>query len=199
MDSLSRPKKKESDKEGSRLVIRNIKDAFDYTLDFVKSYTFAKESPKFLSYSAGDKKQLMPGAYLFEVGKNVFNPLHTDGSDYKLLTFSEDGSQVGFIANLDTTKIKPEPFHLFHAALDNVSQATEIANNETNFLPKGWMISPNGRLQFSKDNTKLFFGTAPEPILQDTSILDEEIVNVEVWTYKDETALPAAKCQTRTR
>ena len=43
----------------------------------------------------------------------------------------------------------------------------------------------NARPTFSKDGKKLYFGYAPEPILQDTSILDEEIVHVEVWHYED--------------
>ena len=38
---------------------------------------------------------------------------------------------------------------------------------------------------FSEDGTKLFFGTAPRPLEKDTSLLDEEIVNLEVWSYND--------------
>ncbi|MDH5381256.1 MAG: prolyl oligopeptidase family serine peptidase, partial [Cyclobacteriaceae bacterium] len=40
-------------------------------------------------------------------------------------------------------------------------------------------------LRFSDNATMLFFGTTPYPVLQDTSRLSEEIINVEVWHYKD--------------
>jgi len=47
------------------------------------------------------------------------------------------------------------------------------------------VISQNYNVQFSKDGVKLFFGIAPEPIIKDTTLLPEEIVNVEVWSYTD--------------
>ena len=39
---------------------------------------------------------------------------------------------------------------------------------------------------FSRDGSKLYFGAKEFPIIQDTSLLEEEIVNVEVWSYKDQ-------------
>ena len=42
-----------------------------------------------------------------------------------------------------------------------------------------------GWYHFSKDESKLYFGLALPEIYQDTSLLDEEIVNVEVWSYDE--------------
>ncbi len=190
IDSLQRPGKKESSKEGSRLVIRQLKDGYDYNLEFVKDYTFAKENTKFMAYSSGDKKDLLSGLYLFDVAARTFQEIHTNGTDYKQLTLSDNGNQAGFLVNMDTTEAEPAPFSLCHGNISTSITVKEIANNQSGFLPEDWIISPDGNLQFSKNNQKLFFGIAPPPILQDTSILDEEIVNVEVWTYKDKRLYP---------
>jgi len=37
----------------------------------------------------------------------------------------------------------------------------------------------------SKDGSKLFIGTYPKPLVQDTTLLPEEIVNVEIWCGDD--------------
>ena len=46
-------------------------------------------------------------------------------------------------------------------------------------------MSSKGSLSFSKDESILYFGLARPEIFQDTLLLDEEIVNVEVWTYDE--------------
>ena len=56
--------------------------------------------------------------------------------------------------------------------------------NEQN-SPKGFKVSSNGSITFSKDDSRLYFDLATPQIIQDTLLLDEEIVNVEVWTYDE--------------
>ncbi|MEP5914725.1 MAG: prolyl oligopeptidase family serine peptidase, partial [Flavobacteriaceae bacterium] len=51
--------------------------------------------------------------------------------------------------------------------------------------PKDYVVSKHGDVHFSKNESKLFFGLAKPPVVKDTSLLDEEIVNVEVWTYNE--------------
>jgi len=61
----------------------------------------------------------------------------------------------------------------------------EIINNTYPFLKGELLVSESFKNTFSKDESKLYFGLKSFPILQDTTLLDEEIVNVEVWSYKD--------------
>ena len=51
--------------------------------------------------------------------------------------------------------------------------------------PKGYHVSSDGQISFSDDETKLYFGLALPEIYQDTLLLKEEIVDVEVWTYDE--------------
>ncbi len=54
-----------------------------------------------------------------------------------------------------------------------------------NSAPAGYLVSADGSISFSEDETKMFFGLRTPPIVKDTTLLDEEIVNVEVWTYNE--------------
>jgi hypothetical protein len=51
------------------------------------------------------------------------------------------------------------------------------------------MVSKNGRLFFSNDENRLFFGTAPDYIAyqyeDDSTILDEERVSLDIWGWQD--------------
>ena len=56
---------------------------------------------------------------------------------------------------------------------------------DTDSSPSGYQVSKYGELHFSKDETKLFFGLETPRIIKDTTLIEDEIVNVEVWTYDE--------------
>ena len=62
-------------------------------------------------------------------------------------------------------------------------KAKLIVNKTTS--PEGYEVSSDGTLNFSNDESKLYFGLALPKIVQDTLLIEEEIVNVEVWTYNE--------------
>ena len=76
------------------------------------------------------------------------------------------------------------PFQL-HYWDGKADQAKLIFHNQHALLSKDWIISENEKISFSENGKRLFFGIAPTPILQDTNLLEEEIVEVEVWSYTD--------------
>ena len=51
--------------------------------------------------------------------------------------------------------------------------------------PDGYQVSSDGQINFPDDETKLYFGLALPEIYQDTLLLKDEIVDVEVWTYDE--------------
>ncbi|MEM7509759.1 MAG: prolyl oligopeptidase family serine peptidase, partial [Bacteroidota bacterium] len=53
------------------------------------------------------------------------------------------------------------------------------------FAPENWVVNEHTQPQFSEDGDKLFFGTYPKPMEEDTTILPEEKAGVEVWHYQD--------------
>ncbi|HFA48812.1 MAG TPA: S9 family peptidase [Bacteroidetes bacterium] len=176
--------KKESKKNGTKLVIRHLPTGEENVVGFVKKYRLAKEGPSILLTTTGNDSTLLEGVYLFDCAAPQLKPLWRQKGEYKQLSLDEKGKQVSFLANLDTTGAQVPPFQLFYWK-NELDSAKIIADQAAPFLPDGWLISENANPYFSKDGSKLYFGIAPPPILQDTSLLDEEIVNVEVWSYTD--------------
>ena len=176
--------KNESEENGSRLVIRNLRTAQEDTIPYVKDYISAEEGPRFLIYSTGDDSTFLAGAYLYDGPDQKLQALLTGEGSYKQLSLNKAGTQAAFLAYRDTLLPRTPPHALYHWK-DGLNEASPIVDTTLNSLPDKWLISEHHKLHFSEDNTKLYFGTTPPPILQDTSLLEEEIVNVEVWHYKD--------------
>ncbi|MEM1123866.1 MAG: prolyl oligopeptidase family serine peptidase, partial [Bacteroidota bacterium] len=53
------------------------------------------------------------------------------------------------------------------------------------FLPENWLVNEHQTPKFSENGQQLFFGISPRPILEDTTLLDDERVKVEVWHWND--------------
>ena len=176
--------KKESKDNGTKLVIRELATGNEEMIGFVKDYRLAKEGPRILLTSTGNDSTLLEGVYLFDCSARSLKPMWRQKGEFKQLNFDEKGTQAAFFANLDTTKAQIPPFGLCYWT-DGLDSAQIIADTASNFLPEKWLVSENARPTFSKDGSKLYFGMAPPPILQDTNLLDDEIVSVEVWSYND--------------
>ncbi|WP_339142872.1 alpha/beta hydrolase family protein [Croceitalea sp. MTPC5] len=175
--------KKVSKDNGYHLVLRNLGNSNQDTLKFVKDYIFAKNG-KYLAYtSTGETKEAKAGAFVLNLETSVTTTLHQGKkAEYFNLNFSESGKNLGFIVDTDTTKVQLRPNELY-LWQEGRSSAEKLMDNTT--TPNDYVVSKYGEVHFSKDESKLFFGLAKPPIEKDTSLLDEEIVNVEVWTYNE--------------
>jgi dipeptidyl aminopeptidase/acylaminoacyl peptidase len=177
--------KKEGKDTGTKLVLLDMATQKADTIAFVRDYKLAKEGARVLINSSGTGDSLMAeGVYLFDCKARTLKPLVRQKGDYKSLTFNEKGTQLSFFANLDTAKAQVPPFGLLYWE-EGMNEAEILADSASQFLPKTWRVSENAAPVFSKDGSKLYFGIAPPPILQDTNLLDDEIVNVEVWASTD--------------
>ena len=190
-DSLlkSEPKKKvgkkESDDNGFRLVLKNLKTNIDQIFSFVTEYEFSKNANKFIFSTTGNDSTMLSGVYAYDLQKGKLENIFQSKGKFKKLSLSEDGQKVAFIADLDTnakTQIRSPKLYYWKSG---EASAKLIADEKQAFAPIGWYVSDNYQPRFSKDGTKLFFGTNPKPIVADTTLLPEEIVNVEVWNWQD--------------
>ena len=117
--------------------------------------------------------------------------LYEGRSKYKFkgLSISEDGTQTAFLVDTDTTKAQVRHFQLYHWRVGN-PMAAQLDVERSMGIPQNWSVSENYSPSFSKDGASLFFGTAPPPVVQDTTLLPEEIVSVEVWGGEDDYIYP---------
>ncbi len=175
-------KLKPSGKIGYHTIVRELKNGKQDTLKYVKSYSFAEEAER-LAYVLAKMGRDATSINLHDLDKGDSQEIFSaPDADFSQMSISASGSHLAFIADLDTTKALVRPNALYSWS-DGMSQAEKIVDASS--APSGYRVSSDRRISYSEDETKLFFGLATPPILQDTALLDEEIVNVEVWTYDE--------------
>ena len=176
--------KKPSSKNGYPLIIRDLKTSVEDTIHFVTNYTFAKKAKTLAYTTTGMKGKMKAGVYVKDLKTNttkqVFNS-HQKTKYFKL-HFSDFGNYLAFVVDADSTKAYHRPNELY--AWDASNEKAKLILNDDS-TPKGYRVSSDGEISFSKDESRLFFGLALPEIVQDTLLLKEEIVNVEVWTYDE--------------
>ncbi|MEA5458622.1 prolyl oligopeptidase family serine peptidase [Arcicella sp. LKC2W] len=177
--------KKESEENGYRLVLKNLQTNANQIFSYVVEYDFTKYGKQLVFSTTGNDSTLFSGVYAYDLQSgNLINILKAKGK-FKKITQSEDGQQIAFIADLDTntkTQIRLPKLYIWKYGDE---QAKLVADENQTFAPQSWLVSEHYQPRFSKDGTKLFFGTNPKPIIADTTLLSEEIVNVEVWNWQD--------------
>jgi len=176
--------KKESNANGTKLVIRNLLSGEEMVFPYVADYKLAEKTPKVIFQTTGNDSTFLNGIYLHDLTNQQTKPLYRSQGDYKRMVIDELGNQVAFLANFDTTNAEIAPFELAYWK-NGRDTAQIIANQSNSFLPNDWLISEHQTPKFSQDGQQLFFGIAPLPILEDTTLLDEEQVKVEVWHWND--------------
>ena len=181
---LSRFKKKESKEDGSRMILRDLNTEKEDTFFFVKDYAFAMEGKKLVYHTTGDDSLRIAGVHVVDLLSGQDQEILKTKGDVYHLGFDKGGDQLTFTVDSDTTEIRHRPYELYKWSSGS-TVATLVADNKSDFLPNGWEMNNYDAPYFSEDGSKLFFHIAPPILLQDDRILDDEIVNVEVWSHTD--------------
>ena len=175
---------KKKAKTTKHFTIERLDQSASFTFPEVKSYQLSEKGNKIAFVIEEKDSVYQQGVYVFDAVAQQVQPIFRAKGKYHSLSWSESGNRLAFVSDLDSTKvlIRPNSLHLWTAGQDSAMAA--VAHN-SNVLGIDKLVSEHFNNRFSKDDSKLYFGLKPYPVLQDTSLLDEEIVNVEVWSYQD--------------
>ena len=175
--------KKVGKQNGHHLILRNLTTQAQDTFKFVTHYNFAKRAKRFSFSTTGNDEESNSGVFVSNLETNVLTNIHSrKKAKYEQLQFSESGNRLAFVADLDSTKVQIRPNELYIWQVGD-KEANKLLDNTSKL--KGYLVSADGKVSFSKDETKLYFGLRKPPIIKDTTLLKDEIVNVEVWTYDE--------------
>ncbi|WP_420317160.1 prolyl oligopeptidase family serine peptidase [Ekhidna sp.] len=181
-DTTKKKEKKRSEKNGYDLVLKNLQDQLEYTFSYVLDFEISEEGKSLALTTTGNDSTINEGVYRFDFEEKSFDPIYRSKGKYSQLAWDKIGSQLSFISDTDTTKALRRDYNLHYYKTDWDSSKT-IVNNET--LDK-LMVNNDFNPYFSESGKRLFYEVKEFPVLQDTSLLEEEIVNVEVWNYQDQ-------------
>jgi hypothetical protein len=191
------PKKKDIKQKGDNIVLFNPMEDFKYRFDYADEYEFSYDGSSLfvltLTKQDSTNETKIEKYILAEKKLNVI--FKENGTGLKL-TLSRDAKQSAFLFAQDTAK-KNKIYNLYYWN-ESDSIAISIVDTVSKEMPKGWSPSVNYTPRFSKDGSKLYFGTANKPIQEKKdTLLANEKYHVDIWNYKDPLLQPQQKLQAK--
>jgi dipeptidyl aminopeptidase/acylaminoacyl peptidase len=173
---------------GTDLVLRNLKNGEEKVFNNVLEYYFSKKGGKLLFEQAKNLKDSLSkvSVVLYDLKAAKTTVLSRGGNDFKNFNFSEDGSQLAFLAERDARPKELQKFYKVWYHKAGMDSATLLADKNSVGMKLGMTISEYGNLSFSKSGNRLFFGTAPIQPPKDTSLVEIDQVKLDVWHYNDD-------------
>jgi len=165
--------------------VKEAPKAKDSAKDSAKEEVKPKEGPKVTFTDPA-----MEGVYLWRASEGKATPVLLGKGSYKGLVTDDLGTQMAFLSNRDDVKAEAPTFKLY-SWKDGVAAPQEVPTATAKGLPAGWAPSEHGRLDFTKDGARLFFGTAPAPKAEPKDAPDP--VKVDLWHWKDAELQPMQK------
>jgi len=170
---------------GTTLVARELASGAEFQFPSVNEFRFSKNGRSLLIASTGRDSTILPGVFMFTTTNRHLDTLSRGQGVYKQLAWDEEGTQAAFLADRDTSKSKQRFFALCYWKPGGDSAAL-LADTSTIDFPRGWLVSEHRLPSFSKNGERLFFGTAPIPMAEDTTMNDEVTPKLDIWSWEDE-------------
>ena len=169
-------------KKNARLIIKHFSVNVEDTLEFVDEYFWNKQGT-LLAFKQSD---------LDTTKQNHLSIYHPQlrsteeifvADQISKIAFAEKTNHLAFTSRPDS--IKNEISTNLHIWAKDQKRVELVGSSDSKFLDKNWHLHRDSDLKFSKDSKFLFFGIGQEPIKRDSSLLDEDIVNLEIWSYNE--------------
>lgn len=194
--TAEKPKADNSQKaEGNELVLLKLSTMEEQRFEGVDEYLFAENGSQLIFSRLAQDSLTTAGVFAFDTEQENLSLLDSGKITYKRLALSDDGSRAAFLASEDSTGAEERFYSLY--LWDN--EVRQVADTASVGIFENWMVNEHETPFFSEDASRLFFGTAPRPekykYEEDTTILEEERVSVDVWSWKDEYVQPMQKLQ----
>ena len=191
LDTAQKAKSAAEKKEGSDLVLRNLLTGAERTFKYVTEYEFSKNGKQLVFDCIGSKKDktAKSGVFLLNTEKGTIKTLVSAKGNFKEFIFDEAGEHVAFLGETSPEKKEVKDYSIYFNSL-TLDTAQALVDYEIDGMPAKWAVSGDGKLIFSKDGNKLFFGIAPVKKEEDTTLIDFDHAKLDIWGYKDDYLQP---------
>lgn len=186
----SAKEKPEIKSDGNTLFVLNPENLKVVSFSNVKDFKFNDDgSLLFFTTHEKTKDSTILRAYLYDIKQDKKIVSYTRYSDIGPFKFTEKGNQLAFMASLDTAK-QTRLYAIYSWKMDGNQPTMWVSPTRVDFQ-NNLTPSPNGKLEFSQDGKKLFFGLyeRPQKEFKDT-LLDSEKAKLDVWHYQDKRNQP---------
>lgn len=200
-------KKKKKKKEAKKEKVKPLNEEADYAIVYnlasqekdsifqVDEIELAKEANHFYFSKTQGKKKPALGVFKYDVSNLKEEVIDSSYYRYQKLSASKTGKHLVYFAAKDSVEKDSLQYELLHFNQQVISQITDTLGAN---LREDWQVSTYQKPSFSEDENRIYFYTKPIPNFSiDTSLLKEEIPDVDVWTYKDKRIQPEQKSRAK--
>lgn len=173
-------------------LIYNLKTKQKDTIHQIKDFVLAEKGPTFyFSLKNKKEKQKDIGVYAYNLLSAQKVTIDTTKYVYEKLAIHRDGSQFAYLSAADSTAIDSLKFELYYYK-NKITQ--KLVDSLGNNLKENWKLSKDKHPFFSDNGNRLYFYSKPKVVyLKDTTLLDDEIPQVDVWNWQDKLIQPEQK------
>ena len=178
--------------EGSDLVLINLINNQKIIFPFTSEYYWSDNGKILLLESSASKnnKQRKPLVSIWRTVENRMDTLLLGGNDFKGFSIDKQGYQIAFLAERDSAFKSPQKFYKLWYWKNGDSSAHILADRFTIGMKVNWTVNEYYTPNFSKSGKRLFFGTAPVKSIKDTSLIELDLVKLDIWHYNDDYLQP---------
>lgn len=180
-----------TDKKAKRMILWNLSSDHRDTVLRVSKYSWAEDGKALILVQAAGDSAEDASLHLWNGEWSVAD---SQFEDIAQMTLSDDGTHAAWTRTSDSAEADIRFYDLREKRLGDEGEAITLLEAQDDQLYDGWMISTNGRLAYGSDGS-LFLQTAPIPVIyeEDTTILDEEKVHLDIWSWTDVDIQPMQK------
>ncbi len=185
---MEKPKDASAAEDGADLNLKNLNSGTDKTFNSVSEYYFDKKGTKLLLETSKSAKDSFGKAYvlLVHLSSGKTDTLARGGNDFRGFAFDEHGSQLAFVAERDAEPKALQKFYKLWYYRDGMDSAAEIVEKSSVGMKLGMTVSEHGNLSFSKSGKRLFFGSSMIQPPKDTTLIEADLVKLDIWHYNDD-------------
>ncbi|PSL06280.1 prolyl oligopeptidase family serine peptidase [Cecembia rubra] len=184
--AVEAPKPKPTKTDGTKLIVRSFDGSKQFEYNRVKEYGFSENGSHLFYVKASEDTLKNTGIFLLDLNTGISKIIDVRKTEYINPAFSESAKFLAYLSTEDSAKAK-KPYYDLYLYDILKEQNQKIASKGTLGVPG--MVSKNARLSFSQDDSKLFFGTSSDyqsyTYEEDTTILDEDRVKLDIWGWQD--------------
>ena len=170
--------------DSKRMLLLDLVNNTTDTFPNIDKVVMAEEKP-YLYFTLSNMEEKLGQYIRMSLEEKSLDTLLNFAGETLQLSSSKDGETSVLVINQDTTDTTPIYPELFISKL-SAESAISIEELKPKMIGKDMRISPDYKPVILDDSKRVFFGVAKLPVEQDTNLLDEDIVNVEVWSYTDQ-------------
>lgn len=178
-------------KEGTDLILKNLTTGVERVYKFVTDYSFSKDGKQLVFVASGSKKDktAAQGVFLLNTETGALKTLVKGKGNFKGFIFDDESERLAFLGETSPEKAEIKDFNVYYNSL-TLDTAQILVDGDMPGMPTKFAVSGDGRLNFSKDGNRLFFGIAPIKKPKDTTLIDFENAKLDIWGYKDDYLQP---------